>query len=174
MQTPLWGITLAYWLHMLATVVWVGGLAALAILVLPSAAKILDDAANAALLGEIQRRLDTLGWFSLAILAATGMVQMSANPNYRGFLAVDNLWAGAILVKHLAIAGMVGVSAALTWGVLPGLQREILKRVRSREATGAADPEPLRRASRANVRLVRANLFLAVVVLALTALARAA
>jgi uncharacterized membrane protein len=174
MATPFWGITVAYWLHMLATVVWIGGLGALALLVLPSASRVLDDVAYAALLGEIQRRLDILGWFSLAILVGTGMIQMSANANYRGFLAIGNLWSGAILAKHLAIAVMVGVSAALTWGVLPGLRREILRQEHRPGVSGPADLTALQKASRANIRFVRANLVLAVIVLALTAVARAA
>ncbi len=173
MPAPGWGITLAYWLHMLATVTWIGGLAALALLVLPSAGRVLDEPAYARLLGEYQRRLDALGWFSLAVLAATGMVQMSANPNYRGFLTVENVWAGAILAKHLAIAGMVGVSALLTWGVLPGLKRSVLRLERARSAPEAVDLVALQKASRANARLVRLNLILGVIVLALTAVARA-
>jgi uncharacterized membrane protein len=174
MSTPAWGITLAYWLHMLATVTWVGGLAALALLVLPSAGRVLDEPAYARLLSEIQRRLDALGWFSLAILVATGLVQMSANPNYQGFFTIGNLWAGAILVKHLVIAGMIGISAILTWGILPGLKRMVLRIERARTDPGSVDIDQLTKASRANARLIRANLILGVIVLALTAIARAA
>ena len=32
MSIPFWALSLTYWLHMLATVVWIGGLAALALL----------------------------------------------------------------------------------------------------------------------------------------------
>jgi uncharacterized membrane protein len=174
MSTPGWGITLAYWLHMLATVTWIGGLASLALLVLPAAGRVLDEPAFARLLGEYQRRLDTLGWFSLAVLVGTGLVQMSANPNYEGFLAVDTLWAGAILAKHLAIGGMVAVSALLTWGVLPGLTRSLLRLERARNDPGGADLSAVQKASRANARLIRLNLALGVIVLALTAVARAA
>ena len=173
MATPFWGVSVAYWLHMLATVVWVGGLAALALLVLPSASRALDSSAFAALLSEIQRRLDALGWFSLLILVGTGMVQMSANPNYSGFLAIDNLWAGAILAKHLVIFVMIGNSALLTWGVLPGLRRAVFRMARSQEGSAKADLESLQKATRASVRLTRLSLVLAVVVLGLTAVARA-
>ena len=37
--TPYWALSLAFWLHMLATVAWIGGLVAVAILVLPGAKK---------------------------------------------------------------------------------------------------------------------------------------
>ncbi len=175
-STPLWGVSLAYWLHMLATVVWIGGLSSLALVVLPAASRMLDDAAYATLLGDLQRRLDTLGWFSLAVLTGTGLIQMSASPNYQGFLAISNRWAAAILIKHLVIVVMVGVSAAITWGVLPGLRRAALRVGQAGSAAASADPERIRqvkRASQANTRLIRINLILSVIVLALTAIARA-
>ncbi len=176
-STPLWGVSLAYWLHMLATVVWIGGLSSLALLVLPSARRVLDDAAYAVFLGELQRRLDTLGWFSLAVLAGTGMVQMSANPNYQGFLAISNRWASVILIKHLVIVVMVIVSATITWGVLPGLRRAALRVGRAGNEAASADTkriQEVKRATLANVRLIRINLILSMIVLALTAIARAA
>jgi uncharacterized membrane protein len=167
MSTPTWALSLAYWLHMLATVVWVGGLAALAGLVLPAARQSLDAQTYADLLGRIQKRLDPLGWFSLLLLVGTGLVQMSASPNYTGFLEIGNRWAAAILAKHLVIAGMVGVSAYLTWGVMPGLKRAAL-----RAAQGKTAPEA-ERLQRQEDRLLRLNLALAMIVLALTAVARA-
>lgn len=170
---PFWGIALAYWLHMLATAVWIGGLSALALLVLPSARRALDDSAYAVLLGELQGRLDALGWFSLAVLAVTGMIQMSANPNYQGFLAVNNRWAGAILLKHVTVLVMVGVSATITWGVLPRLRRNALRLSRSKASAGATDLEWVRQANQANIRLIWINLILSITVLAFTAAARA-
>ena len=108
---------------MLATVVWIGGLAALTLLVLPAARKTLDAGAYANLLKAIQRRLDPLGWICLLILAVTGMFQMSASPNYQGFLEIGSRWAAAILIKHLVFFAMILVSGYLTWGLLPRLQR---------------------------------------------------
>ena len=90
---PFWALSLAYYLHMLATIVWIGSLTSLAILVLPAARRSLAPEAFAALLGNLQRRLDNLGWLSIIVLAGTGLFQMSANPNYPGFLAITNRWA---------------------------------------------------------------------------------
>jgi uncharacterized membrane protein len=176
-STPAWGVSLAYWLHMLATVVWIGGLSSLALLALPAASRMMDGAAYAAFLGEIQRRLEPVGWFSLAVLTATGLIQMSASPNYQGFLTISNGWAGAILIKHLVIIGMVGVSAVMTWGVLPGLRRATLRLGKNSSQGDLTDPERLQQvlhASQTSTRLIRINLVLSIIVLALTAIARAA
>lgn len=151
---------------MLATVVWLGGLAALALIVFPAARRIMDADAFAKLLDAIQHRLDPVAWLSLAVLIATGMFQMSANPNYSGLLAIDNRWAAVILLKHIVFGGMVIASAYQTWGVLPGLRRLAL-----RQARGLDAPE-LETLRKRETTLLTANLALAVIVLALTAMAR--
>jgi len=153
---------------MLATVVWIGGLAILSILVIPAARRALEKQAYVALLEKIQQRLDSLAWFSMLVLLGSGMLQMSANPNYDGFLAIDNTWAVAILIKHLLFGVMVGISGYLTWGVLPALRRNALRLASGNEDQNA-EKLHLREAN-----LLRINLILGVFVLALTALARSA
>lgn len=160
----------AYWLHMLATVSWLGGLAALALFVLPAARKTLDAAAYSNLLAHIQPRLQNIAWFSLAVLGVTGMFQMSAHPSYAGFLAVNSPWAMAILVKHLVIGLMILTSAYVTWGLLPAIRRAALLRAAGR----AVEPAEAARLARREMLLLNINLALSVVVLLLTALARSA
>ncbi len=167
-MTPVWALSLAYWMHMLATVTWIGGLAVFSLLIIPAARRSLDSSAYAALVERFQARFDALGWFSVVVLLGSGMLQMSANPNYEGFLAVNNPWAVAILTKHILFAAMVGVSAWMTWGVLPALRRAALLQAHSKDAPEM--PALLRRGA----FLMRLNLALGVVILALTAFARAA
>lgn len=166
MTPSTWALSLTYWLHMLATVVWIGGLAAMVLLVLPAARRSLDASAYANLLANTQRRLDPLGWVCLLLLAGTGLFQMSASPNYQGFLAIDNRWAVAILVKHLVFFAMIGVSAFITWGLLPRLQRAAMRQAHGLEATEAE------KLQRQQTVLLRLNLALGALVLALTAVAR--
>lgn len=163
---PDWALSLIYWLHMLATVIWIGSLACLSLLVLPAARKQPQDERYAAFLSDLQRRLDPLGWVCLLVLVATGMFQMSANPSYSGFLAIDNRWAVAIFAKHVVFFGMTGVSAYMTWGLLPRLQRAAL-----RQSRGLDTPDANRLRQQESL-LIRINLVLAMLVLALTAVAR--
>lgn len=168
MGPPDWALTTAFWLHMLATVVWIGSLAALALFFIPIGRRTLDPDAFATFLADVQRRLDPLAWFALVTLVATGLVQMTGNPNYDGFLAINNRWATAILAKHLVFVGMIAVSAVMTWKVLPSLRREALRRTRGK---GQVEDQRL---SFQEQRLLTLNLVLSLVVLALTALARTA
>lgn len=168
MTVPPWALTLSYWLHMLATISWIGGLAAVVFLIVPAARKLDDPESQVVLLENAQRRLDPVGWFSLVLLVGTGLVQMSASPQYEGFLAVTNPWAVAILLKHLVFFGMIGISAYLTWFSLPELNRAILRRSLGKDAPQIA------RLRHTNLSLLRLNLILGFVVLALTAMARVA
>ena len=171
MSTPDWALTLAYWLHMLATVVWIGGLTALALLVLPAARQTLESKAYADLLERLQRRLGPIGWFCLAALLATGMFQMSASPNYEGWLAISNRWAVAILIKHLVFLVMIALSAYSTWVLFPQMRRSALRLARNQSE---ADALVAARLQQQEANLMRLNLVLGALILALTAAARAA
>jgi len=167
MTTPTWALTIAYWMHMLATVIWIGGLAILTVLIIPAARKSLDELTYATFLEKVQRRLDPLAWFSVIVLLGSGMLQMSANPNYEGFLAVNNPWGWAILVKHIVFGLMVISSGYVTWGIMPSMRRAALRR-----SSGQDAPEILSLQKREWL-ILRLNLALGIIVLALTALARA-
>lgn len=166
MTTPVWALSIAYWLHMLATILWIGGLAALSLITLPAARKVLTSGAYADLLDALQKRLDPLGWFSVIVLLASGMLQMSSNPNYDGFLSIRGLWAGSILIKHFLFGLMVLVSGYITWGLLPALRQATLLKARGK------DTQNHDKLQKRATFLLRLNLVLGVLVLLLTAIAR--
>jgi len=168
MATPVWALSIAYWLHMLATVLWIGGLAALSIIVLPAARKVLDSRAYADLLAALHKRLDPLGWFSVIVLLASGMLQMSSNPNYKGVLSIQGLWAGSILIKHIFFGLMVLISGYITWGLLPALRRAALLQAHGKETHDAHTLQ------NRETLMMRLNLILGIFVLLLTAIARSA
>ncbi|MBI3761587.1 MAG: CopD family protein [Chloroflexi bacterium] len=161
-------LALSYWLHMLATIVWVGGLAMMALVAWPGAQKILGPGPTmAALVAEWQRRFNPLAWLSLAVLIATGLTQMTANKNYAGFLNIANAWTAAILTKHIAVGGMIVIGAFMNGALQPALARLALLESRGKPAP---EIEILRRRELA---LIRLNLACGILVLALTAVARA-
>jgi uncharacterized membrane protein len=165
---PYWALSFVYWLHLLATVAWIGGIVAISILVLPAAKRSLKPADQLAFIEAMQKRLEPLAWFSLGVLIATGLFQLSANSHYNGFFDVSTQWSLAILVKHGLVAVMVVVSAAQTWEVLPAIRRTLLKREK-----GASEEEMVRLQTREE-RLLRMNFVLSILILGATALARAA
>ncbi len=127
------GLSLAYWLHMLATVAWIGGLVALSLFVIPAARRTLEGEAYARFLGNVLGKLQRIGWLSLTVLVGTGLFQLAAHPSYEGFLAVTSPWAMAIFAKHMVIGGMVISSAYITWVLNPRLQRLALLQTAGKE-----------------------------------------
>ena len=163
---PVWALGLIYWLHMLATVAWIGSLVAVSLLVLPAVRQTLQPRDQLAFLAAVQKRLEPIAWFSMGLLVVTGLFQLSSNPHYDGFLSTSGQWSIAILVKHSLAVVMVVVSAIQTWEVLPAIRRGLLRAEK-------ADPEELARLQRREILLLRINLLLSALILAATALARA-
>lgn len=165
-SAPPLALTIAFWLHMLATVIWIGGLAALALLVYPLARRSLDAAAFSGLVRRINKRLDPIGWLSLAVLTATGLMQMTASSRYEGLLRFTNAWSQAILIKHIVFFAILAASAYQTWGLAPAIERAALLRAKGKTEDTLPNLE-----KREN-QLMQLNLALGVLVLLLTAWAR--
>ena len=125
---PSWVMAIFFWLHMLATVTWIGSLAAINLLVLPASTRTLKLADQLSFIAALQKRLEPLAWFSMGLLVVTGLFQMSANPHYDGFLSTSTQWSLAILIKHGLAAVMAVVSAIQTWEVLPAIHRTLMKK----------------------------------------------
>ncbi len=164
---PGWALALTYWLHLLATVTWVGSLAGVSFLVLPAMKRALDPDTQLVFIEAMQKRLEPIAWFSMTLLVLTGLFQMSVNPHYDGFLSISTQWSLAILSKHLLGIVMVVVSAIQTWEVIPAIRRAI---VRSKKSENAAELDALRRRE---ILLLRMNFGLSVLILLATAFARA-
>jgi len=164
-----WLLAASFLLHLIATVVWIGGLATMALVVWPGLRRALgDDATLAQAANAIDARFRPLANFSLIVLILTGLVQMNANENYKGLFNFSNLWAQAIGLKHLSIVGMIAVGALMNFAVQPALRRNAL--LAAGGVANAAEAAVLRQRMQ---RLERVNLALGVLVLAFTAVARA-
>jgi uncharacterized membrane protein len=165
---PAWALALTYWLHLLATVTWVGSLAGVSFLVLPAMQRSLSPETQLVFIEAMQKRLEPIAWFSMSLLVLTGLFQMSVNPHYDGFLSISTQWSLAILTKHLLGIVLVVFSAIQTWEVIPAIRRAILK---SRKSENAEELNALRRRE---IVLLRMNFGLSILILLATAFARAA
>jgi uncharacterized membrane protein len=166
MIIPPWALLLSFWLHMFATVVWIGGLATLAIIVIPVMRRTLKPLEFSDWLTILNKRLDPIGWLCLGLLIFTGLIQMEDNTNYVGLLAVSNQWSQAIFVKHILFLGMVLVSAYMTWVLAPALQRTAILGARNRKLS-----TELPSSGRLH-QMITINFILGMLVLIFTAIAR--
>jgi len=161
-----WVLVASYWVHLLATVVWLGGIALMAFIAWPA---LRQGTLSSNQWFQLQKRF--LPWVNAAliVLLITGFVQMTNDENYNGFLAVDSLWAWAMLLKHIAYGGMVLLTAYLQFGLYPAMSRLALL-ADSRPETAAAEGDKL--AAR-EIRYLRLNVIAAMLVLFFTAIATA-
>jgi len=163
---PAWAIALTFWLHLLATVAWVGSIIATSILFLPAADKALKPVDHLALIDAMQKRLEPIAWFCMSLLLLTGLFQMSVNPHYDGFLSTSTQWSLAILTKHVLGIFMVVASAIQTWEVIPSIRRLLMNRKNANE-------EQVILLQKRETRLLRINFGLSILILLATAFARA-
>src|SRR5512145_2703342 len=129
---PAWALALTYWLHLLATVTWIGSLAGISFLVLPAMQRSLNPETQLVFIEAMQKRLEPIAWFSMSLLVLTGLFQMSVNPHYDGFLSISTQWSLAILAKHILGVFMVVASAIQTWEVIPAIHRAIMMSKKSK------------------------------------------
>lgn len=163
---PNWILAASYTVHLLATAVWAAGLLGMMILALPAwRVGRIDD--NAWLTW--QAKLTPWVNASLVLLLISGFYQMTTDANYSGFLILDSMWAWAMLVKHIAYAGIVGAAAWLQFGLYPAMRRiAILAQSRPRLAE-----DERARLEKVEKRLLRVNIGLAAVILVCTGVATA-
>ncbi len=96
-------ISLSYWLHALATVVFIGHFILLAGIYIPVLSR------NGPALSEVSRRSRPWMYVSLIVFAITGTYLTFVDPNYMGIGNFGNLWAVMMLVKHILIVVMIGM-----------------------------------------------------------------
>lgn len=117
-------LAISLFFHILATVVWIGGILLIAFLVVPQVNNVLEDQpALHQILLRIRKRFAHVSNLALVVLIITGLLQMTADPNYGGFLRLDNQWSRVLLLKHLLIVAMAVLGLALQLGVAPALER---------------------------------------------------
>ena len=100
--------SLSTWLHALATVVFIGHFLLLSLIYLPAFGKSNAEIAGP-ILSDVSKRSRPWLYASLVIFMVTGIYLMIVDPNYRGVGNFGNLWAVAMLVKHILIVAMIGM-----------------------------------------------------------------
>ncbi|MCC7450915.1 MAG: CopD family protein [Anaerolineae bacterium] len=164
-----WLLALSFFLHLVATVVWIGGLALLTVLVWPEARALLARSDQSCVLLDflerLRKRFNPLANLSLIVLIVTGLFQMDKSPHYDGLMQLTNDWTRAILLKHIAALGMVIIGAVMQWVIIPALERATLLVRRGKDAP---DLEQLRHRER---QLTALNFVLGMIVLLFTAVA---
>lgn len=104
-------------LHILAAAIWVGGVAFLGLVAAPVLRHELPPAERIALLSQLGRRFDPLGWGALVVLGITGSAQI-----LRSGVPLKVLFStsyGALLLTKLGLVALIVLATAVhsyIWG----------------------------------------------------------
>ncbi|MFZ1042814.1 MAG: CopD family protein [Anaerolineales bacterium] len=165
-EIPPLALTFLFWIHFISAATLVGCIVIVSILVLP-AARSLETLDQLTLIANLQKRMEPAIWLSLSLLIVTGLFQMSVNVHYNGFLSVSSQWTIAILVKHILVITLIVVCAIQTWDATPTIRRLLTRKDK-------ASQDEVMKLQRREFWLMRANLILAILILAATAFMRSA
>jgi uncharacterized membrane protein len=113
--------------HILATVLWIGGILIITLLVIPEVNRILaDQPALYQTLLRLRKRFYPISNLALVVLIVTGLSQMTASPEYDGLMQFNNTWSQVMLIKHVLIVLLALVGVVLQYSVAPALERTTL------------------------------------------------
>ncbi len=97
-----------YWVHLLATVIWIGGIAFILFIAIPSAKQVLGAEAGK-LMGAISKRFTPFVNFSIICLIVTGLVLSWFNKHVSETGISENILTSGLILKHILVLGMVVV-----------------------------------------------------------------
>lgn len=96
-------IALSYWLHTLATVVFIGHFVLLTMIYIPALA------ATPTALSAISKQSRKWMYISLLVFTITGLYLTIIDPDYLGIGKFNNIWSVMMLIKHLLIVVMIAM-----------------------------------------------------------------
>lgn len=153
-------LTVINWLHLFATVAWIGGMTTNLLVLLPSIREALEPAVLGKLMGAVMKRFRILTYISIVVLIVTGAVMTKFNASYMGLALFGNLWSIVALIKHIVIVVMIIIAIY----AFEGLARKV-----SKLAMKGPSPD-LARLQKKQIMLASIGFILGVIVLLLTGL----
>jgi uncharacterized membrane protein len=120
-------LSIVNWLHLMATVTWIGGIATNILVILPSTREVLEQPLAGKLMGSVMKRFRIIVYISIVVLVISGILMNLFNKSYLGVTQLGNLWTQVILVKHIFVVALI-VLAVYAFEVLaPKVSRLAVK-----------------------------------------------
>lgn len=157
-------LSLSHFFHLLATVVWIGGIAMVVLVILPGAKVALEPAPMVGrFMKEVTKRFTPLANASILVLIVTGVVITYYEKNSIGFF---NPWNAAMLLKLSIVISMVVIHFYRGLVLTPRIDRLSGQLSNSKEPSYLSSR--IARLQNLSLNLVKVNLLLGLTVLLLT------
>jgi uncharacterized membrane protein len=158
-MSDLWlqaALSFVNFLHLLATVTWIGGMATNILVMLPSAREVLEPAVFGRFLGAVMKRFRLVSYGSIVILVIAGvLISLLSGDSF------DSAPSQVIIVKHLFVIVLV-LLAVYSFEVLAPKVAKLV----------AKGPSPeLLKAQKLQLRLASTGFVLGLIILLLAAIA---
>ncbi len=101
-------LAIFYWLHLISTVIWIGGITFILFIAIPSSKQVLGAEAGK-LMGEISKRFTPIANYSIIFLVVTGVALTGLNKQFSGIGIFENKWTWILALKHVIVLVMVVV-----------------------------------------------------------------
>ncbi len=156
-------LSILNWLHLIATVVWIGGIGTNLLILMPSMRESLEPPMMGKLMGAVMSRFRRLVYVSIFVLGVTGILMNLLNENYLGLLRFGNLWSQITLIKHIFTAALIFLAVYAFEGLGPKVSRLAVK---------GPSPE-LARLQKLQIKLATTGLIMGIIILLLTGIVTA-
>lgn len=152
-------LILLRWIHLLATVAWIGGMFTNFFINMPAIGKTLEAPEAGKLMGAIMKRFRVMVYLSMAVFLVTGIIMGSLHLNAGLVFSAKNQMVALLLLKIPLYILMVLLAILAFEGVAPRVSR-----------LAADGPSPkLRKAQKFQKILAMAGFLLGMIVLAISA-----
>ena len=101
-------IIACYWIHLVATVIWIGGITFIIFIAIPSSKQVLG-AESGKLMGEISKRFTPLANYSIVLLFVSGIVLAGLNKQFSGVRVLESNWTMALILKLVLFFSMTAI-----------------------------------------------------------------
>ena len=116
-------LSILNWFHLLATVVWMGGIFINNLAVSPSARESLEPMVMGKFMGSYIKKFRVLAYISMGILIVTGVIMTIMNPHSGSAATISNLWSQFTLVKHIFVVILIILGIYLVEVLIPKIGR---------------------------------------------------
>ncbi len=172
-----WIVALVGFVHLLATVIWIGGVFFVMLVFMPAIGRHKELGPAAGMLTvEVSKRFMSLVWASILLFLVTGVPMTILNARFPGFVDISNPWSAVIFVKHIVFAVMVvgALAQTLTIRRMGRLLRPAQTQTTAEKSMAAEVPPEMVKLRRMQIAIGVTVFILGILALLLTAIAQAA
>ena len=151
---------LSHFIHVIGTVVWIGGILMTLFVILPCSKTALESPPVASkLMKEVAKRFTPMANISIILIIVAGIILYFYDKNYTSFSDIGNRWNLLIAVKHVFVAIMIVIH----------FYRGLILNPKIERSSSQPNEKQTSKLKKISLDLVKINFALGITVLFLTA-----